>query len=316
VTVVDPPRPTCLRRPLPRTRRDRAGLRRFAETLGEEHPPLTLDAADLTVRDPERVRRHYGQVFNYLARVELEVARNVLELRALLPHPIETDRFFFEEVWSPQELGHGALLDAVQHELGMTSAPIDTDRVNAKIRVAGLLSHLPGVGEVIRLLYYLTGAATERAAVIAYSRLLGGLRSLGESPIAETVIAPIRRQEPGHFAFYRLSAEALVHDEGLSAWQLQLARALRRRSFDLVGVNNGRQRAEFGRVAHALELDRDRDQVASQLSLVERELLWSQQKGMPVPGYMLRALDDAIALGGDQRTSPASTNGSSDRPGR
>jgi hypothetical protein len=271
------------------------GLRRFVENFAAEHPPLRLDAADLTIKDPERVRRRYGGVFNYLTRVELEVERNVLELRALMPDATETDRIFYEDVWSPQELQHGILLDAVQQGFGMVPAATDLE-VNARIRLVGVLSRLPGMLGVIRLLYYLTGAATERSAVIAYSRLVDGLRGMGEHAIAETVVAPIRRQEPGHFAFYRLSAQVLVDDEGLSDWQLYLARVLRRRSFDLVGVNNQRQRADFGDVARALELDRDLLPLARQISLVERELLWAGEQGLQVPSYILAALREAIAL--------------------
>ncbi len=277
-------------------RATRDGLRRFVETFAEDHPPLSLDAADLTIKNPELVRRRYGGVFNYLTRVELEVERNVLELRVLMPDATETDRLFYEDVWSPQELQHGILLDAVQQGFGMTPAPTDLDGVNARIRLVGVLSHLPGMLGVIRLLYYLTGAATEKSAVIAYSRLVNGLREMGEDAIAETVIAPIKRQEPGHFAFYRMSAETLMGEEGLKDWQLQLARILRRRSFDLVGVNNRRQRADFGDVARALDFDRDLLDVARQVSLVERELLWAQRQGMEIPDYILAALEDAIAL--------------------
>ena len=277
-------------------RGSRAGLHRFVQSFAAEHPPLSLAAADLTINDPESVRRQYGGIFRYLTRVELEVERNVLELRALMPDATETDRFFYEEVWSPQELQHGILLDAVQRRFGMTPAPPDVAGVSARIRLAGVLSHLPGMLAVIRLLYYLTGAATERSAVIAYSRLAEGLRTTGERAISETVIAPIKRQEPGHFAFYRLSAEVLVHEEGLNDWQLHLVRILRKRSFDLVGVNNPRQRADFGDVARALDFDRDLIAVARQVSLVERELLWAQHHGLKVPRYFLTAFQEAIAL--------------------
>ncbi|WP_237706876.1 GTP-binding protein LepA [Kribbella flavida] len=282
------------RTPVGRDSRD--SLRRFVEMLAEKHPPLSLDAADLTIKDPEQVRRRFGRVFGYLTRVELEVERNVLELRVLMPESTETDRIFYEQVWWPQELQHGVLLDAAQQGFGMMPVPIDVARVSARIRVTGALSHLPGMLGVIRLLYYLTGAATERSAVIAYSRLLDGLRAMGEHAIAETVIAPIRRQEPGHFAYYRGSAEALVKEEGLSDWQLQLARILRRRSFAPVGVTSRRQRADFGDVARALHLDRDLPAVARQISLVEHELLWAQQLGLKVPRYIMAALDEAIAL--------------------
>lgn len=271
------------------------GLRRFVERFAEEHPPLSLGAADLTINNPDLVRRRYGAVFTYLTRVELEVERNVLELRALMPDATDTDRFFYQDVWSPQELQHGILLDAVQQGFGMSPAQTDLG-LSAKMRVVGVLSHLPGMLGVIRLLYYLTGAATERSAVVAYSRLIDGLRGMDEHAVVETVIAPIKRQEPGHFAYYRLSAEALVHEEGLRDWQLQLARILRRRSFSLVGINNRRQLADFGDVARALDFDRDLLEIAKQVSLVERELLWAQQQGLQVPDYILAALQDAIAL--------------------
>ncbi|MGV3561635.1 MAG: GTP-binding protein LepA, partial [Nocardioides sp.] len=52
--------------------------------LGEEHPPLSLDAVDLTVRDPARFEARFGHVLDYMARVELEVDRNVLELTTML----------------------------------------------------------------------------------------------------------------------------------------------------------------------------------------------------------------------------------------
>jgi hypothetical protein len=256
---------------------------------------LELGAADLTIHHPELVRRRYGGVFNYLTRVELEVERNVLELRTLMPDATDTDRFFYEDVWSPQELQHGVLLDAVQQGFDLAPAPLDLD-VNARIRLVGLLSHLPGMSDVIRLLYYLTGAATERSAVVAYSRLVDGLRTMGEDAIAETVITPIKRQEPGHFAFYRMSAEVLVHEERLSDWQLHLARILRRRSFKPVGVNNRQQQAAFGAVARSLAIDRDLPEIAQQISLVERELLWAHHQGLNVPTYILTAFQEAITL--------------------
>jgi len=276
-------------------RLSQAGLHRFVESFADEHPPLSLDDADLTVKDPELVRRRYGAVFHYLSRVELEVERNVLELRALMPDATETDRFFYEDVWSPQELQHGILLDAVQQRFGMMPAETDL-QLSVGMQVIGVLSRLPGMLGVIRLLYYLTGAATERSAVVAYSRLIDGLQEIGEDAIAETVIAPIKRQEPGHFAFYRLSAETLVQEEGLRDWQLHLARILRRRSFSLVGVGNRRQQADFGDVARALDFDSDLVVIARQISLVERELLWAKQHGLQVPGYILAALQEAIVL--------------------
>lgn len=142
--------------------------------------------------------------------------------------------------------------------MGMAPASTDLAGVSARTRLVGVLSHMPGMLDVIRLLYYLTGAATARSAVVAYSRLLDGLRAMGEHAIADTVIAPIQRQDPSHFAFNRMSAEALVGEEQLRDWQLRLARILRRRSFELVGVSTRRQRMEVPAYILAALEDRSR----------------------------------------------------------
>ena len=91
--------------------------------------------------------------------------------------------------------------EKAQVELGRPPAVPDLDSVGAKLRVLGLLAHLRPFQDVCRMLYYLTGMATERSAVLAYNLLHRGTVEMGEHAIAETVIAPIKRQEPGHYAF-------------------------------------------------------------------------------------------------------------------
>ena len=186
--------------------------------LGDEHPPIDLDSVDYTVRDPAQLRRRFGHVLDYMARVELEVDRNVLELLTLLPDPPEVDRTFYADVWQPQEIRHGLILDELQVRIGRPHADPLLGPVSPKIRVLGTLAHLSPVQDVVRLLYYLTGMATERSAVLAYNRLHDGVVKLGETAVAETIVAPIRRQEPGHYAFYRMSATTLAAE--LRPWQL------------------------------------------------------------------------------------------------
>ena len=88
------------------------------QRLGEEHPPLRLEDVDFTVRDPRTFEQRFGHVLDYMARVELEVDRNVLELLTLLPDPPEVDRHFYADVWQPQEIQHGRILDELQVRLG------------------------------------------------------------------------------------------------------------------------------------------------------------------------------------------------------
>lgn len=269
-------------------------LSAHVDRIEDEHPPIPLASVDYTVRRPDLLRERYGHVLDYLARVELEVDRNVLELTAMLPDASEVDRRFYAEVWQPQEIHHGLILDELQTRIGRPPAVTDTTTVSPKIRILGALAHLTPVHDVVRMLYYLTGMATERSAVLAYNRLYDGMSELGEEAIARTVVAPIRRQEPGHYAFYRLSATAL--DARLAPWQRWLVGRLRRISFAPVGANDAGQKADFGGVLTSLGIEAELDQFAADIGRVEHELLWAQRSGLQVPTYIRDALREAVAL--------------------
>lgn len=279
-------------------RRRQTAERRLVEhvdRLAEEHPPIELGSVDYTMSRPAQVARRFGPVLSYMSRVELEVERNVLELNTVLPDPPEVDRHFYADVWLPQETHHGIILDKLQTLIGLPSAEPNLTSVSARLRVLGALGRIGAVQDVSRMLYYLTGMATERSAVLAYNALHGGLVQLGERAIAATVVAPIRRQEPGHFAYYQLSARALWHQ--LSGWQKWLTRTLRRRTFAPVGASNPRQRVEFGRVMRALRLAGDEAELtryAQQVARIEYELLWAKRQGMRVPTYVADALRRAV----------------------
>src|SRR5664280_2664624 len=77
--------------------------------LEDEHPPIRFDSVDRTIVNPAVVRERFAPVIDYLARVELEVDRNVLELLTLLPGVSEVDRYFYQDVWQPQKIAHGVL---------------------------------------------------------------------------------------------------------------------------------------------------------------------------------------------------------------
>ena len=186
----------------------------------------------------------FGHVLDYMARVELEVDRNVLELTTMLPDPPEIDRHFYADVWQPQEIQHGLILDRLQVELGRESADADLESIGLKLRVLGALAHLAPFQDVCRMLYYLTGMATERSAVLAYNLLHRGTLDLGEQARSpQTVIGQIKRQEPGHFVFYQLSARGLWAE--LAAWQRWMVRFMRGR---LVRPGRCQQRRPEGRL--------------------------------------------------------------------
>ncbi|GAB3700785.1 GTP-binding protein LepA [Nocardiopsis oceani] len=280
---------------MPRETVTQAKIAEHVQRLGELHPPIDLDSVDYTVRDPRAVRERYGHVLEYLSRVELEVDRNVLELLVLLPDVDDTNRTFYADVWQPQELHHGLALDRLQQDLGLPPAEPDLE-LSARMRLLGKLAHLKPVQEIIRLLYFLTGASTERQAVLAYNTINRGLLDMDERAIAETLITPIKRQEPGHFAFYRMSATAMIQQGVLRPWQLFLARVLRGVSFAPVGANTKEQWADYGGVVRALGMDRDHEAYAAEVGRVEAQLLWAHKRGMTVPPYVLKALRESIEL--------------------
>jgi hypothetical protein len=266
--------------------------------LADEHPPIPLDSVDFTVRRPREFEARFGHVLDYMARVELEVDRNVLELTTMLPDPPPIDRHFYADVWQPQEIQHGLILDRLQVELGRQPASADLDSIGIKLRILGALAHLAPFQDVCRMLYYLTGMATERSAVLAYNLLHRGTLDMGETAIAQTVVGQIKRQEPGHYAFYQLSARGLWAE--LAGWQRWLVRLMRRVSFAPVGANNAMQKADFGDVMASLGIADDPDSFADQISRVEAELLWARDRGLKVPDYVARAFREAVELARDR----------------
>ena len=286
---------------------DATRIRDHVQGLGQRHPPVDLASADYSVLQSAVVRERFGHVLNYMARVELEVERNVLELAVLLPGVSETDRTFYADVWGPQEEHHGILLDTLGQHLGMPAVVADTSEVSARVRVLGALAHLPVVHEVIRLLYYLTGAATEKSAMLAYQAMSEGLGEMGERAVKQTVVDAIKVQEPGHFAFYRLSAQEMLQSGAISGWQLHLARLLRSRSYGVVGAGSREQRTDFGGVIVRLGLDEQMERTVRDVSRLETQLLWAHDRGLHVPPYVRAAFTDAVALYRDRLRNPVLT---------
>jgi hypothetical protein len=275
-----------------------ARLFEHVNRLGDEHPPIPLDSADFSMKRPDLLAGRFGAVLAYMTRVELEVERNVLELNLLLPDPPPVDKLFYADVWSPQEIHHGLLLDRLQTLAGLPVSAPNVDKISFQLRLLGALAHLPVIQDISRMLYYLTGVATEKSAILAYNLLHKGLLDLDERAVASTIVAPIRRQEPGHFAYYKIAARGLW--EEMAPWQKWLTRLLRKQSFEVVGAYNKRQRAEFGGVMEDLGITAEGDEgirkYAQQVGQVELELLFAQRQGLRLPSYVLDSFRSAFRL--------------------
>jgi hypothetical protein len=107
---------------VPRQHITQQKIAEHVQRLGELYPPIRLDSVDRTIKQPLLVAKRFGRVIDYLARVELEVDRNVLELLVLLPEADETNKTFYADVWQPQEIQHGLILDRLQQDLGRAPA--------------------------------------------------------------------------------------------------------------------------------------------------------------------------------------------------
>lgn len=271
--------------------------------LGDDHPPLDMAACDFTVKNPDVFRAKFGVLFDYLARVELEVERNVKELDLVMPDPTPEDIAFYRGVWMDQELQHGHILDRLKAELGLPPAQPLTE-VGASVKLLGTLVKVPGIQNVARCVYYFTGASTERQAVLAYSALIDKLEELGEDAVAKTIVHPIKKQEPGHFAFYNLSATKIVGE--LKPWQLFLARQLRRRSYELVGTHSDpTYQAQMGQVFDVLEFGQNPTEYAREIGRLEARLLWANHEGMEFPPYVLSAIQESRRLAAEEIAAAA-----------
>lgn len=279
------------------------------ERLGAEHPPIDINTVDFTVRRPDLVLKHYAPVLDYMARAELEVERNVLELATVLPNAPDIDRHFYADVWHHQEAQHGLILDRVLVELGHRPARADLTTISPKIRIVGALGRIQAFQDIVRMLYYLTGLTTERSALLAYYKLNEGLLQLGEIAMSTTIVTPIRRQEPGHYAYYQMSARVLWRQ--LSVWQRWLVRRLRARTFGPVAASTPEHRADVGDMMISLGLSSPTDAAAftEQIAHVERDLLWARAAGMRVPPYVAQAFADAVDLAQARSSRDVKTSG-------
>ncbi|MDO5735680.1 MAG: GTP-binding protein LepA [Propionibacteriaceae bacterium] len=273
-----------------------ASLRTFVLRLGDKHPPIALGSADRRINDADAVKQRFAGTIDYLARVELEVDRNVLELLTLLPSVSDVDRLFYQDVWYDQEMAHGYLLDQLQVDLGMEPAdPFMT--IPLRMKLLGALAHWEPIHDISRMLYYLTGASTERQAVVAYSILIRELKLMGEDAIAETIIHPIKQQEPGHYTFYKMSAEKMMQDNQLQPWQLFVTRLLRSQAFTLVGVDYVKKyQQDLGGVLTELGMDLEMEVYAKEIGRLEAKLLWAKDKGMEFPPYFLASLQESVEM--------------------
>ena len=228
--------------------------------------------------------------------MELEVDRNVLELLVLLPDVDDTNRTFYADVWQPQEIQHGLILDRLQQDLGRPPAEPHLG-VSFRIKVLGALTQFRPVQAVARLLHFLTGASTERQAVLAYNLMNAGMVELGETAISMTVLTPSSSRSPVTSPSARCRRPSWCRaggsSPGSSAWRGcsgnartgSRGRTPRTPARPTWGAGRAGPRPRPGPEGYAREIGR-----------VEGRLLWASRRGLEIPPYILRALRESIQL--------------------
>src|SRR6476660_642682 len=134
---------------VPRQHISHKKIAEHVQRLGELYPPIALDSVDRTIVNTPLVASRFGHVIDYLARVELEVDRTVLELLTLLPDVDDTNQTFYADVWQPQEIQHGLILDRLQQDLGRTPAEPHLE-VSFKIKILGALASLKPIQDIAK----------------------------------------------------------------------------------------------------------------------------------------------------------------------
>jgi hypothetical protein len=262
----------------------------------EEDPPLSLDAVDLTVRDPGPLVERFEEIFAYIATVEGAVPQNVAEITALLPD-LDDQELRFLSAWSSQELAHAAVFDALRAQLGLapcidgvpaSSVVPDPVRPRRSFRAFGAMSASTWLQGVFKLIYLSRGAMHEHMTYDCYRHLGAHFTASGEQALVRTVTEPIRRQEAAHLGYYRLAAS--THRLRLSPAQVGLARWITVHTYTPVGTAPC-GKGPTGRVFAGLAGD-DMGAVLDAVEAVADQLLGDGTR--PLPHFVHRSMDDCL----------------------
>lgn len=268
--------------------------------------PIDVDSVDYDFKDPEVVAKSFAATLGYLARVELDVERNVQEVQVVFgDHLPEVDRTFVD-LWGPQELHHGYILERATEQLGLPAPAVDLN-IGASLKAAGLLGkYVPGLKDALFYSYMTTGVVTEAAASRIYRIWSDQLKLRGEGAFAVTAIDRINKQEPKHLAYYKMRGEQVRGT--LSEWQLRLARAVKERSVPLTGVRNQWHKVQLGKLVMELtggdeQLSPEYLELIMQVENVYRKMMFYSENGGYVPGIVTRSIAECREIALEQIVS-------------
>ncbi len=266
---------------------------------------LDLDDVERTVARLDAVdvlADRLAASIRYSQRVEAEVAD--LGIETLLPYATDDYDGRFLEVWVPDERGHGTALEILLRRLGLpTYEARPSDTVPPHNRLAGMLGRLSANAyEMVSLTYHSIGAINERLAMAAYTRMAEICRELDQHDLADTLLAPMRRDESLHLGYYRTYARQLRHR--MSSWKLAAVRLLIVHTYSPVGAGQKPDKAPLGEVLLELEHDPENPSVAEVVQAVADELL-AKNDGDTLPPFVRTNLLECLELARAERRTAA-----------
>lgn len=215
---------------------------------------MLLDDIDFKMRDRGAVAARLAGCLQYFARVENEVDPEGLQvLMPLLGTEYEGYRSYgqeFLDLWVPQELAHGQILDELQRQLGIEPLEPKHEISPHNVRLGQLGEKHPGLHQAVELTYYAQGATQEALALTAYNRCFQILVEMGEATLAKQIFFPMRMQEGLHRSFYRNGAKNLR--EHVTKGQALFSKAVMSLTFSPVGAGEDKDKPQLGYIVEEL----------------------------------------------------------------
>ena len=161
---------------MPRQHITQRKIAEHVQRLGELYPPIRLDSVDRTIKNPRlvgaAVRARHRLPGAGRARGRPQRAGAALPAAGRRRHQQDLLRRRLAAAGDPARADPGP---AAARSRPPTPAEPHLD-VSFKIKILGALASLKPIQDIAKLLYFLTGASTERQAVLAYNRINDGLR--------------------------------------------------------------------------------------------------------------------------------------------
>jgi hypothetical protein len=240
--------------------------------------PLNLEKIDFSELEQGNTFAVPIHVLDYFSRVENEVALNVNQLGAFLPHADPTTKRFIHNIWSNQEAGHGKYFDTQLTLLDHEPPVIDSEHYHPAFKLAGIFSRIPEIHDILMMVYLPKGAEHEQLTSRAYAQLSLLYEKSGMQALNHTAIKPIRRQEAALFSHYFTAS--LIQREILRTkrpWELNILSFLLQELYRPVGVRTDEHQRAFGGVALTLAGNK-LETIVQPVANVQAKLLYYETK--------------------------------------